>query len=193
MNGRYLDDEFFRPIFKSAQELNVPIYLHPTKPPKAVTDVYYSGFSELVDDLFARAGYGWHIETGIHLLRLILGGVFDQFPRLQVIIGHLGESLPYMLERIDSVLSTERTKLQRSVKDYLANNVYYTISGFNHLAPFKCLVEEVGIGRIMFSADYPYGAMGEAKEFLDSLPISQGEKSQIAHGNAEALMGIKSL
>jgi predicted TIM-barrel fold metal-dependent hydrolase len=190
VNGRYLDDQYFWPIFECVQTLGVPIYLHPTKPPKEVCDIYYSGFSPLVDELFSRPGYGWHIETGIHVMRLILGGAFDRFPDLQLIIGHLGESLPFMQERMNTVLTPERTGLKRTISAYLKENIYYTISGFNYLPPFMSMLSEVGVSRIMFSADYPYGPMSVARKFLDTLPVSESDKEMIAYGNAEALLGI---
>jgi predicted TIM-barrel fold metal-dependent hydrolase len=88
--GRYLDDKFFWPILECAEALNVPIYVHPTQPPRPVIEASYGGFSRIVTDMFAGAGWGWHIETAIHVIRLILGGVFDQYPQLQVVIGHMG-------------------------------------------------------------------------------------------------------
>ncbi|TSJ41049.1 amidohydrolase [Mucilaginibacter corticis] len=190
VNGRYLDDSYFRPIFEAAEKSGVPVYLHPTKPPEAVSKTYYSGFSAQVDDLFSRAGYGWHIETGVHVLRLILGGVFDRYPELQLIIGHLGESLPYMRERMDKVLTPEQTGLKQKVSYYLKNNLYYTISGFNYTAPFALLMSEVGPERIMFSADYPYAPMDAARKFLDNLPVSDADRHLIAHGNAEKLLQL---
>lgn len=142
VNGRYLDDKYFWPIFERVQSLGVPIYLHPTKPPKTISDIYYSGFSPVVDEFFAGGGYGWHIETGIHAMRLILGGVFDRFPDLQIIIGHLGESLPFMQQRMNRLFSPERTGLERSINAYLKENIHYTFGGFNYEAPFRNLLLE---------------------------------------------------
>ena len=99
--GRYFDDKFFWPIFESAQALNVPIYLHPTVPPKAVVDASFGGLPQPVSDALAGSGWGWHIETGLHILRLVVGGVFDAFPKLQYVIGHCGEALPFMMQRFD--------------------------------------------------------------------------------------------
>ena len=138
----------------------------------------------------AGAGWGWHIETAIHILRLILSGAIDRFPRLQLIIGHLGEALPFMLPRIDRQFSTEITKLHRPIGTYLRENLHYTVSGFNFLPPFLDLLFEVGVDRIIFSADYPFGSMSEAHTFLDQLPVSPADRERIAHGNAEVLMGI---
>ena len=189
VQGRYLDDKFFWPIFEKAETLGVPIYLHPTQPPKAVVDTYYKGFTPNVSYMFANAGWGWHIETALHVLRLILGGVFDKYPKLQIVIGHLGESLPFMLNRVDN-MPPEMTKLKHPVSYYLRENIHYTFSGFNFTPTFIDLMLQVGVDRIMFSADYPYASMQEAREFLEKLPISPADREKIAHGNAERLFKL---
>jgi predicted TIM-barrel fold metal-dependent hydrolase len=189
--GRYLDNEFFSPILERAEALNVPIYLHPTVPPKPVVDALYSGFSPAVTATFAVGAWGWHIETAVHLIRIILGGVFDRYPRLQIVIGHLGEGIPFMLPRLDKNLPTEMTKLARPFAAYLRENVHYTFGGFNFPATFQNLLAEVGVGRIMFSVDYPYGSMSEARAFLDQLPLAPADREQIAHVNAERLFGVE--
>jgi len=189
--SRYLDDEFFWPILERAEALQVPIYLHPTVPPQPVIETYYTGnFSAQVTNGLATAGWGWHIETAIHIIRLILSGAFDRYPRLQFIIGHLGEALPFMLPRLNRNLSVELTKLRRPTGAYLRENIHYTISGFNFMAAFLDLLLEVGVERIMFSADYPHGSMKDAHAFLNQLPVSPADRERIAHGNAEVLMGI---
>src|SRR5690242_447079 len=109
--GRYLDDPFFAPVLKSADALGVPIYLHPTVPHKPVADALYGGFSPAVTGVLASSGWGWHIETAIHVLRMILGGVFDRHPKLQVVIGHMGEAIPFMLPRMNRNLPPQITKL----------------------------------------------------------------------------------
>jgi predicted TIM-barrel fold metal-dependent hydrolase len=189
--GRYLDDEFFSPILERAEALNVPIYLHPTVPPKPVVDALYSGFSPAVTATFAVSAWGWHIETAVHLIRIILGGVFDRYPRLQIVIGHLGEGIPFMLPRLDKNLPTEMTRLARPFAAYLRENVHYTFGGFNFPATFQNLLAEVGVGRIMFSVDYPYGSMSEARAFLDQLPLAPADRERIAHVNAERLFGLE--
>jgi hypothetical protein len=187
--GRYLDDKFFWPILERAERLNVPIYLHPTPPPQAVIDASYGGFSPIVTEMFAGPGWGWHIETAIHVLRMILGGVFDQYPKLQIVIGHMGETLPFMLQRVD-VMPMAMTKLKRTISTYLRENVHYTFSGFNFTPTFLDLLLQVGVDRIMFSADHPYASMVQARAFLDRLPVSVADKERIAHGNAERLFGL---
>jgi predicted TIM-barrel fold metal-dependent hydrolase len=187
--GRYLDDKFFWPILERAESLGVPIYLHPTQPPQPVVEALYSGFSPELNYMFANAGWGWHIETAVHVLRAILGGVFDRYPRLQFIIGHMGEALPFMLSRVD-IMGTAMTGLARPISAYLRENVHYTFSGFNFTPTFLDLLLQVGVDRIMFSADYPYGSMAQARAFLDHLPVSAADRERIAHGNAEKLLGM---
>jgi predicted TIM-barrel fold metal-dependent hydrolase len=188
--GRYLDDKFFSPILERAQALNVPIYLHPTMPPKAVLEASYGGFSPQVTAMLATGGWGWHIETAVHLVRMIIGGVFDRYPKLQVVIGHLGEGIPFMLPRLNRNLPKELTKLERPVAAYLRENVHYTFGGFNFPATFLNLLLEVGVSRIMFSVDHPYGSMAEARAFLQQIPVSEADRELIAHGNAEKMLGL---
>ena len=183
--GRYLDDLAFAPILECAEALDVPIYLHPTQPPQAVIDASYGGFSPLLGELLAGPGWGWHVETAVHVIRMILGGVFDRHPGLQIIIGHLGETLPFMMRRMD--LMQAAAGIKRPISAYLRENVHYTVSGFNYPSVFQLLLAEVGVDRIMFSADHPYASMEGARAFLDELPISSAEREKIAHGNAEWL------
>jgi len=190
VRGRYLDDKFFWPIFECAEKLDVPIYLHPTRPPQPVIDALYSGFAPEVDYVFAASGWGWHIETAVHVIRLVLGGVFDRFPKLQIVIGHLGEGVPFMLPRLDRNFPPALTKLKRSLGDYLRQNVHYTFGGFNFPATFLDLLLEVGVERIMFSVDHPYGSMAAARAFLEQIPVSAADRERIAHGNAETLFKV---
>lgn len=189
VNGRYLDDPFFWPILKHAEALNVPIYIHPTQSPQGVFDAWYQGFSREVSYMLAGAGWGWHIETALHVIRLMVGGVFDKYPKLQIIVGHLGESLPFMLERLDNMIP-EVTKLKYPISHYLRENVNYTFSGFNFTPVFLNLLLEVGVDRIMFSADHPYASMVQARAFLEKLPVSTADREKIAHGNAERLLKL---
>ena len=191
IQDRYLDDPFFWPILERAEALQVPLYLHPTPPPQPVITASYTGhFAPEVTVGLATAAWGWHIETAIHVLRLILSGAFDRYPGLQLIIGHLGETLPFMLPRLDLGLPPQVTKLDRPIGAYLRDNLHYTFSGFNYLPAFFDLLLQVGVSRIMFSADYPYSSMMQARTFLEQLPISPADKEQIAHGNAERLLRL---
>lgn len=189
IRGRYLDDKFFWPILERAESLRAPIYLHPTPPPQPVIDASYSGFAPIVTEMLAGPGWGWHVETAVHVIRLILGGVFDRFPQLQILIGHMGETLPFMLQRLD-VMSMAMTKLQRPISAYLRENVHYTFSGFNFTPTFLDLLLQVGVDRILFSADHPYASMATARAFLDQLPVSLADKHRIAHSNAERLLHL---
>ncbi len=188
--GRYLDDKFYWPILECAEALNVPIYLHPTPPPKPVIDASYGGFSPMVTDMLAGGAWGWHIETAVHMIRIVLGGVFDRFPKLQFIIGHMGEGLPFFFRRLD-ILPVATTKLRRPISDYLKTNVHYTFSGMNYAPTFlNMLLELGGVDRIMFSADYPYQSMQWASDFLRQIPASPADIERIAHGNAERLLKL---
>jgi len=188
--GRYLDDRFFSPILECAETLEVPIYLHPARPPQAVMAAQFGGFAPLVNEAFSGPGWGWHIETALHIVRLCLGGVFDRYPKLQIATGHLGEGLIGLFQRFDFALAPGLTKLQRPITDYLRGNLHYSFSGFNFPATFLALLLEVGAGRIMFSADHPYQSMKDARAFLQQLPVSAADRERIAHGNAEKLFKL---
>jgi predicted TIM-barrel fold metal-dependent hydrolase len=195
IGGRYLDDEFFWPVLGRAEDLNVPIYLHPTPPPRPVIESSYTGnFSAEVSAVFASAGWGWHIETATHLLRMVLAGVFDRYPRLRMLIGHMGEGLPFMLPRLERTFGNQvmpvNTGLDRPIGEYFRENVRYTFSGFNFAPDFDTLLAQVGVERIMFSADYPYQSMAEARKFLDDLPLDEEDRHRIAHRNAETLLNL---
>ncbi|MDR3656415.1 MAG: amidohydrolase family protein [Mycobacterium sp.] len=205
VNGRYLDDSFFWPVFECAERLSVPIYLHPTIPPQPVIEACYGGFDPLVSARLAAAGAGWHIDTGIHCLRLILGGVFDRFPTLQIIVGHQFEALSWMAWRADYAFPVNESGLKRTVKEYLRENFYGGILAGDFFVQepgavdptwslsfnaYLAMVNVVGIDRIVFTADYPYGNMKAARQFLDQMPINPAEKEKIAHLNAERLLGL---
>ncbi|MDI3315287.1 MAG: amidohydrolase family protein [Mycobacterium sp.] len=207
VNGRYLDDKFFWPVFECAETLGVPIYLHPTMPPQPVIDAYYGGFDPAVSAMLSIAGMGWHIDTGIHCIRLILGGVFDRFPALQIIVGHQFEALSWMAWRTDYSFPPPASGLQRSVKDYLRNNFYGGILAgeFADQSPgvmdpswslsfdaYLAMVHVIGVDRIVFTTDYPYGNMAAARRFFDQMPITPADKEKIAHLNAERLLKLPS-
>jgi len=192
--GHYLDDEFFWPILERAEALGAPIYLHPTPPPRAVIEASYAGnYAPGVITGLATAAWGWHVETATHVLRLILGGAFDRYPSLQLVVGHMGEGLPFFLPRLELALPEEVTKLDRPVGSYLRENLHYTFGGFNWVQAFLELVLQVGVERVMFSTDHPYASMAQARAFLDGLPVSPADKELIAHINAERLLRLRSV
>lgn len=170
-------------IFEAAEALNAPLYLHPQSPLPEVRRAYYDGFGSELDAAFATHGLGWHYETGVQLLRLILGGVFDRFPGLQVIAGHWGELITFYLERIDRMSGV--VKLQRPVSEYMKTNVYVTPSGMFSRRYAQWALDVVGADRIMFSTDYPYVPVpdGASRKFLQELDADDREK--IASGNWE--------
>lgn len=176
-------------MFEAAQEMGVPIYLHPAPPPKAVGDVYYSGLPDPVGMMLSIAGWGWHAETGLHILRLIASGLFDRLPELHVIIGHMGEGVPYALARTTAVLS-RATSMKMRVSDYFQRNVHLTTSGYFTAPPLRCAIEVVGIDRIMFSIDYPYSGNDLGRGYLDSLDLPAGDMEKLTHANAESLLKL---
>lgn len=191
VGGRFLDDPSFLPIFERAEHLGVPIYVHPGAPTSEVHEVSYGGLSPAVGHWLSISAWGWHVETGLHALRLIAAGVFDRHPRLRIVIGHMGEAVPFMLERTNMTLSRAVTGLQREVKDYFTENFYVTTSGFFSYPPLACLLMVMGADRVMFAVDYPYSRNEEGRAFLERIPLSPSDKEKIAHGNAERVLGLE--
>jgi uncharacterized protein len=185
--GRNADSPEFEPIYATAARLGVPLYLHPQLPVRAVRDAYYSGFDARLSLAFANGGIGWHYEAGMQLMRLILSGTFDRHPELQIILGHWGEVVLFYVERISSI--DWATGLDRPIRDYFRDNVYYTPSGIFSHAYLQQTVAFAGIERVMFSTDYPFehGGEGGARAFLQEAELSYEEKALIAHGNWERL------
>ena len=189
-NGLFFDHPRFTPIFDAAASLDVPVYLHPAPPPKPVMDAYYSGLPGSLGSMLSTAMWGWHVETGMHSLRLILSGLFDRFPRLKMIVGHMGENLPYSIARAEMVLGRGAADLKRSVGEYFRENFYLTTSGYFSLPPFQCMQQVVGIDHILFSVDYPFSSNKVGREFLDSLPLIAEDKEKVAHLNAERILKL---
>jgi predicted TIM-barrel fold metal-dependent hydrolase len=188
--GRFLDEPGFAPILAAAEDLGVPLYLHPTLPPPAVRDAYYAGLPEAVAATLAGPGWGWHAETALHVLRMVVGGVFDRHPRLQLIVGHMGENLPFSLARADATLSPVATHLARRVADYVHEHLWVTTSAYFTLPPFECARSVIGIDRMLFSVDYPFADPLAGRRFLDGLPVPPADREKLAHGNAERLLRL---
>ena len=190
-DGLFLDHPRFTPVFEAAVALDVPVYLHPAPPPPSVFDTYFTGLPEGVGQMLSIAGWGWHAETALHTLRLITSGLFDRFPTLQLIIGHMGEMLPMALARSSKALSPV-AKLRRPVADYLQSNIHLTTSGYFTRPPLRCALEVVGIDRLMFSIDYPFSANTLGREYLHELEptLDEDDLAKLTHRNAEALLKL---
>ena len=190
VDGQFLDNPRFQPVLAEAERLGVPLYLHPAPPPPAVFKAYYGGLPESVAFALSIAGWGWHAEMGLHSLRLVVSGVFDRFPKLQIIIGHMGEFIPYCLARSDVILSRAATHLQRRVSDYFRTNFHFTTSGYFTIPPLLCALLVFGPERILFAVDYPYSPNTAGRTLLASAPVSPSALEMIAHGNAERLLKL---
>ena len=190
-DGRFLDDPMFAPILARAEALSVPIYIHPGIPSEKVREAHFDRLPGNFSFALAVSSWGWHMETAIHVLRLVLSGALDRHPRLQIVIGHLGEAIPFMLDRIDETTATEAKRLlRRSVRQTLLDQVWITTSGFFTMVPFMSALMTFGADRIMFSVDYPFASNARARAFLDALPVSPADRKKIAHGNADRLMRL---
>lgn len=191
-DGLFLDDPRFAPILSRAEALACPLYIHPGPPPRAVRDVYYGGLpSEISSYLLSNAGFGWHSEVAIQILRLVLSGALDRNPGLKLIIGHMGELLPMLLKRVDETFGTvAETGRQRTVSETILDQVWITTSGFFDTSAFLAALTAFGTDRILFSIDYPYATNGAGVAFLNNQPVSKVDRARIAHGNADSLLGL---
>ena len=182
--GRFFDDRSYWTILERAQTLQVPIYIHPASPHPAVIEAWYKDRTALTN-----AGWGFGIECATQMMRMITGGVFDAYPRLQIIVGHLGEGLPFLLWRTNSIISRE-SKLPLSVRDYFCEHFYVTTNG-NFSAPaLQCTLAELGADRVMFGVDWPWAANSEGVAFIEASVPEPGVKDRILHVNAEQLLRL---
>ena len=192
-DGLFLDAPCFLPVWEAAAALHVPVYLHPALPPENVRQSYFSGLPGDFGMLLSIAGWGWHAETGLHTLRLIVSGLFDRLPDLQLIIGHMGEGLPYALARSSAVLSRAPSTLRQPVAAYFQSNIHITTSGYFTQPPLRCALEVLGIDRISFSVDYPFSPNTAGRQFLDSLigVLSPQDLAKLSHGNVEKVLKLR--
>jgi predicted TIM-barrel fold metal-dependent hydrolase len=184
---RHLDHSTLSPIFQSAEALGAPILLHPRTPVLAVRAAYYSGFTPEVDTVFATAGLGWHYDAGIQFIRLVLAGMFDRLPGLQVILGHWGELVLFYAERL-AVLDRV-SKLAHPIAHYLRNNLYITASGMFLPHYLERAASVVGTDRLLFSTDFPYQYRpgGDARRFVENCGLDGPATVAFAHGNWQRL------
>ena len=186
----FLDDSRYGPLLKRLQDLNFPLYVHPGPPLLQVQKAYYRGFNKDVNARFSLIGWGWHSEAGVQVVRLILSGTMDRYPRLRIISGHWGEMVPFFLQRMDDTMPMQVTGLTRSISETYRNQVYVTPSGMLNDPHFQFIRTVLGCERILFSVDYPYLTMRGAERWIGSLPVSEEERALIAHGNAERLLRL---
>ena len=182
--GLYLDAAQCLPFWEAAAALGVPVYLHPRPP---LEQRIYEGHQELVG-----AAWGFAPETATHALRLVYGGLFDRFPNLTVVLGHLGETLPQFAWRIQHCFEYNPSdkRLARRLQDYLCDNFYVTTSGNCSDQALIGALLTIGADRILFAADYPYEVMEQAARWIERAPISEGDRRKIASGNARRLFGL---
>ncbi len=182
-NGEYLDDRKFWPILESAQELDVPIYIHPRDPsPQLGGPLGIPGF---------LVGWAWALEVGTHAIRLIGAGIFDEFPRLKIVIGHMGECIPFLLPRLDNRYTRDRgPKRKWMPSEYFKQHFFVTTSGMNYPRQIVMTVEELGIDRVLFAADWPFENSADAVAGMEAAPLSDEDKRKIFHTNAERVFKL---
>jgi len=187
VGSRHLDDALFEATYACAADLDVPLLIHPQIPQAAVRASYYSGFTPAIDLALSTFALGWHYEAGMEFVRMVLGGVFDRHPTLQVILGHWGEVVIFYLERL--AMLDRVTKLRKPFIAYVKENLYLTASGMFSVDYLQRAVEAVGPDRILFSTDYPYQYRpgGDARRFVAALPLDEEAKRMFAYANWERL------
>ena len=186
--GEFLDLRKFWPIYERAQALDVPIYMHPAVPHRAVIDAYYKDYLEQYPGLMTAA-WGFTVETATQGIRMVLSGVFEAYPKLKIILGHLGESLPFSAWRIDMTLARQGNR-SSSFRDTFREHFWITTSGNFSTPAMLCCMLEMGADRIMFSVDYPFVPNPPGVKWMDGLPVSPADKEKILSGNARRLLKI---
>ena len=189
--NRFLDHASYDSLLAAAVELDVPIYIHPNVPMPAIQEIYYSGLPEGADRVVGTAGWGWHSEVAIHILRMVMAGTFDKHPKLKMVIGHMGEMLPVMLARLDDVSAADAGHLKRLPSQTIVDQVWITTSGIFSQPPFVAALQTFGIDRIMFSVDYPFAPDAQGRKFLDEVALAPADMAKLCHGNADALLKLK--
>ena len=188
-NGVFIDDKRYWPIFERAAALDVPIYIHPGKPHPAVIDAYYKDYREDFPTIVA-AGWGFTVETATAGLRLVLSGVFDKYPKLKIIMGHLGEGLPFSMWRINHAMSKEMlsNKNDARFRELFTEHFYVTTSGNFSTPALLCTIMEMGADRVMFGVDWPYIENAPGTKWMEELSLSAEDRRKILGGNARRLL-----
>jgi predicted TIM-barrel fold metal-dependent hydrolase len=184
--GHYLDEKPFWVIFERAQALDVPVYIHPSPLPQPIMDVYFKDYPEL-----AGPAWGWAIDTGTHLLRVIASGLLDAYPKVKVIVGHMGEFIPFHFKRIQrGIRIAPNVRMKRTLAEYFHDNIFITTSGVFDHASLQCAIAAIGIDNILFSVDDPFADNAEGVSFLKTAPLSVDDREKLAHANAERILKI---
>ena len=183
--GSFLDEKKYWPIFECAQSLRVPIYLHPTYPHPDAIKAYFTGYEDL-----ARAAWGFAVDTSCHFLRMVFSGLFDAYPDLEIILGHLGEGLPFAMHRLNdhTYRSAAKRGLKKTPLQYFKDNMLVTTSGNWYEPAFVCTLLALGADNILFAVDWPFEPNTTGVEFLKKISISDPDREKIAHGNAERIL-----
>ena len=192
IHGKFLDHADFAPVLARAEALEVPIYIHPNWASQQVMDIYYNGLgNEWVSRVLSGAGYGWHQEVALQCLRMIASGVFDRFPKLQIIVGHMGEGLPFFYWRFgDDLARITADTLRKPVQQYFHDNFWITTSAFFRDELLRLVLSVMGEDRVMFAVDYPFVSNKGGADWLRAVDLPRAVKEKIAHKNAERLLGI---
>ncbi|MET9566240.1 amidohydrolase family protein [Streptomyces tauricus] len=194
---KFLDHPDFEPLLSRAESLDVPIYIHPGLPPDEVFEIYYSNMrpeyqKEFQDQVLSISAYGWHQEVVTQCLRMITSGVFDRHPELQIIIGHMGEGLPFFYERVlEKMSEVTRKSLDKPFEQYFHDNFWFTTSAFPQTELLDLLLKYISVDRVMFATDYPFADMKTQTDWFRGVALSREAKEKIAFRNAEKLFDIK--
>jgi predicted TIM-barrel fold metal-dependent hydrolase len=183
----FLDDNRFWAIYQRAETLDVPLYLHPGLPNASVIDAYYKDYAKDFPQML-RAGWGYTVETATLAIRMVLSGVFDKHPGLKIILGHLGETLPFLVWRADMALARPGAARQAGFRDVFASHFHVTTSGFFSNPALLCCIMELGIDRILFAVDWPFVTNPPAVRWMETAPVSDEDKAKILSGNAKRLL-----
>ncbi|MDA7964909.1 amidohydrolase family protein [Ruegeria sp.] len=192
IGGKFLDDPMFAPVLAKAEELDVPIYIHPAAPTPQVLDEYYSGLGNpWLEKVLSGPGYGWHQEVALQSLRMIVAGTFDKFPNLKIVIGHMGEGLPFYFWRLEGDLTfATRDTLSKPPQQYLRDNFWITTSAFFQDELLDLALATMGEDRVMFAVDFPFAKNQKGADWLRAADLPFEVKQKIASGNAEKLLGL---
>jgi predicted TIM-barrel fold metal-dependent hydrolase len=189
-DGQFLDLPKYWPLYARAEKLDVPIYIHPGYPHPAVVDAYYKDY--LADfPMLARPAWGYTVDAGTHAVRFVLSGLFEKHPGLKVILGHLGESVPFQLWRLDQAFNRPGAGKSVAFREIFTRNFWVTTSGFFSTPALRCCIDEMGIERILFAVDWPFVAESlPGRRWIDGAPLSAEDKAKILGGNVKRLLRL---